>query len=114
MASNLSKQFILNQIGHWFLTPQNSYLGSNYGVDLYQYLHKPMTSQFADEIIAKMRADIPALKAVPDGELNIYSKNESFDTKIIYVEVSGLTLEFDLEKIDKRETREQPDLNILL
>lgn len=94
-------QFIFGQIDHWFKTPQNSYLGSNYGVDLYQYLHKPMTSQFANDIIAKMRQDIPVLQGVDDADLSIYAQDESFDTKVIHVVVKGMAMAFDLSNIQQ-------------
>ena len=99
MANAITTQFILGQIRHWLKTPQNHYLGSNYGIDLYQYLHKPMTTPMVDEIIAKMRADIPVLNAVSEEHLNIYAKNSGFDSKVIYIEVDGMVLEFDMDKI---------------
>ncbi|AUZ05268.2 hypothetical protein ADP71_17410 [Vitreoscilla sp. C1] len=105
MANQITAQFILGQINHWIHTPQNAYLGSNYGIDLYQYLHKPMTHQMADEIIAKMRADVPVLGSVAEDSLNIYSRNDGFDSKIIVIEVQGYALEFDLNHLAIKDTK---------
>ena len=58
-----------------------------------------MTTPMVDEIIAKMRADIPVLNAVSEEHLNIYAKNSGFDSKVIYIEVDGMVLEFDMDKI---------------
>lgn len=101
MSQPVSAKFILGQIHHWIHTPQNAYLGSNYGMDVYQYLHKPMTHQMADEIIAKMRADIPVLNGVAEDGLNIHARNDGFDSKIIVIEVYGYAFEVDLNRIGR-------------
>lgn len=80
--------FIISQIRHWLATPTNSYLGSNYGIDLKQYLHKPMTQFDADGIIRKMRNDIPILSFVSQDDLNVYAEDDGIDGKIIWIQLS--------------------------
>lgn len=77
--------FLFEQIDHWIGTPTNGYLGSNYGIDLKQYLHRPMSTDDANAIIVKMRQDIPALNSAPEGSLAIYIEDESFDVKHIHI-----------------------------
>ena len=93
------ENFIISQISHWIYTPQNAYLGSNYGVDLYQYLQSPLTTQVADEIVAKMRQDIPALASIADDELQIFTRTKHGDTLILIISVLGLAIEVDSDKL---------------
>lgn len=84
--------FVLAQIRHWLNTPANGYLGSDYGIDLKQYLHKPVSRFEADAIIEKMRADIPALALVADGLINIFSEYDDADGVRIWIQVSDKVL----------------------
>ena len=40
--TKVNSKFIWGQIDHWLDTLTNGYLGSDYGIDLKEYLHKPM------------------------------------------------------------------------
>lgn len=86
--AEINYSFIISQIRHWLATPSNSYLGSNYGIDLKQYLHKPMTQFDADGIIRKMRNDIPILSFVSQDDLNVYAEDDGIDGKIIWIQLS--------------------------
>ncbi|XDZ50213.1 hypothetical protein AB8Q18_08380 [Neisseriaceae bacterium CLB008] len=77
--------FLFGQIDHWMGTKQNGYLGSNYGVDFKQYLHRPMSTADANAIIAKMRQDIPALNSAPEGAVAVYIDDEKFDAKHLHI-----------------------------
>ena len=89
MANNtLNYDFIAGQLRHWLACPPNGYLGSDYGIDLKQYLHKPMSQFDADYIIAKMRADIPVLAMLPENAVNIYATNDSDDGKKIIIQIA--------------------------
>lgn len=86
---NIDINFIANQIDHWLSCLPNSYLGSDYGIDLKQYLHKPLSSFDADNILRKMRQDIPILSILSDDELNIYSVKNNSDQIDIFIEIKG-------------------------
>lgn len=92
--TNISSNFIWGQIEHWINTFTNGYLGSNYGIDLKQYLQKPLTTFNGDEIIAKMRADIPALMAISNDDLHIYFKKVPPDKILFYIMLSGAAKEY--------------------
>lgn len=81
--------FISTQIKHWLSCMPNGYLGSDYGIDLRQYLHKPISRFEADAIIAKMRVDIPILNILPENSINIYSIVEN-DQVNIYINVGEM------------------------
>ena len=80
--------FLVGQVLHWLATPTNGYLGSDYGVDLRQYLHRPMSQFDADGIIAKMYADIPALALVGKGKVNVFVRDEGIDGKQIWIQLA--------------------------
>lgn len=89
MANNtINYEFITAQLRHWLSCPPNGYLGSDYGIDLKKYLHKPMSQFDADYIIAKMRADIPVLKMLPINSVNIYVIDDHDDGKKIIIQVA--------------------------
>ena len=94
--ATVTADFISGQINHWISTPQNSYLGSNYGIDLKQYLHKSINEFDGDAIIAKMRHDIPVLQSIGSNNLNIYFQKKSFDKICFYIDVNGLIREFEI------------------
>lgn len=83
----INYDFVAAQLAHWLACPPNGYLGSDYGIDLKQYLHKPMSTFDADKIIAKMKIDIPILALLPENSINIYMENQNDDSKIIYIQV---------------------------
>lgn len=83
--------FITKQINHWISCPQNGYLGSDYGIDLRQYLQKPISTFDANRIIEKMINDIPILSTLPRNIINIYSTSND-DTVEIFISVGNLSI----------------------
>ncbi len=84
----INYEFIAKQLAHWLNCPPNGYLGSDYGIDLKQYLHKPMNTFEADKIIAKMRVDIPVLSLLPENSINILIQDIDDDGKRILIQVA--------------------------
>ena len=84
----INYEFIERQLSHWLNCPTNGYLGSDYGIDLKQYLYKPMNTFDANSIIAKMRADIPVLSLLPESAVNIFVDDLGNDGKRIYIQVA--------------------------
>jgi hypothetical protein len=54
---------IQGMISHWLRTPENGYLGSNYGYRdrIIRIVQEPYNESSAQDIIVKMQQDIPAL-----------------------------------------------------
>lgn len=92
--TKVTSNFIWQQIEHWINTLTNGYLGSNYGIDLKQYLQKPIGAFDGDEIIAKMRSDIPVLSAIDNSNLHIYFKKEPPDKVLFYIMLNGAAKEY--------------------
>lgn len=80
-------------VRHWLNTPAGSYLGSDYGSNLSDFLQQPLSSGLADGVIAKMRVDIPVLQSLPAGSVNIYSLQKSPDRVDFLIEVAGQTID---------------------
>lgn len=80
--------FVLNQVQHWLATPANGYLGSDYGTDIQSYLFRPMDSFEGDEIIAKMKQDIPILQGASEGLINIFFESKGIDEKVLYIQIA--------------------------
>lgn len=92
--TKVTSKFIWQEIEHWINTLTNAYLGSNYGIDLKEYLQKPMGAFDGDEIIAKMRQDIPVLQAIDNNNLHIYFKKVSTDKILFYIQLNDGAKEY--------------------
>lgn len=80
-------------VEHCVGTPVGGYLGSDYGVDLKALLQTPMASGLADDLIAKIRADVPLLTQAPPGAINVYSQQIDIDQMAILLEVAGQSID---------------------
>lgn len=72
MSYQITQEEILSMVQHWLNTPVNSYLGSDYGFDKHALLFQPLTMAKADEMIAKLRKDVPVLSVLPVDAINLY------------------------------------------
>lgn len=89
MAQTLTPQDISDDVTHWLGCPPNGYLGSDYGSDVKSLLMMPMASPAADDLISKMRLDIPLLSLAPPGAVSVSSMDADIDKKVILIEVLG-------------------------
>ncbi|MBL8321031.1 MAG: hypothetical protein JNJ93_02070 [Acinetobacter sp.] len=83
---------IYAMLDHWFNSEINGYIGSEYGPDLNSLLLGPLDSPVANAFIAKMKNDLPILKQLSADELSLYSVNEGFETKVIYLKVGDVAI----------------------
>ena len=83
---------IYAMLDHWFNSEINGYIGSEYGPDLNSLLLGPLDSPVANAFIAKMKNDIPILKQLSADELSLYSVNEGFEAKVIYLKVGDVAI----------------------
>ena len=89
MLNENAKMFIVQQVVHWLSTPTHGYLGSNYGIDLYAELQKPLSEFDADGIINKMYADIPILANLPRDLINIHYQHDGIDDVKIFASIGS-------------------------
>lgn len=88
MAENrLSQQDIDQMIQHWLNTPVGTYLGSDYGFDKYALLFNPLSMSGADEMIAKLKRDIPLLALLDADAINFYKFDVPPDKVVIFLQV---------------------------
>lgn len=96
MASlTLESSDLERMIRHWLSTPPNGYLGSGYGSDPHSLLQQPNSSGLGDAFINKMIEDIPVLKQLPAGTVNVYFEQVSKDTKRLLIEVGSLVIPYE-------------------
>lgn len=91
----ISADDIFNMVKHWLHTPPNGYLGSGYGSDPHSLLQQPNSSGLADSFIDKMFEDLPALKTLPRGSVNVYFEQASKERKILHIQVANVTVPFE-------------------
>lgn len=91
MTAAVNSLEIMEMINHWIGTPVNGYLGSDYGCDLNSLLQLPISkvNQVADSLLDKLKKDVPILKALPAGSVNIFGQKvpETFDKYEIFITV---------------------------
>lgn len=95
MENEITQQDIEEWVRHWLSTPINTYLGSDYGFDKQVLLHTPLSENNANEMIAKLRRDVPVLSIVPDGEINIFSIPVPPDKLQIIIQIGNITVGID-------------------
>lgn len=88
---------IIGMIDHWLTTPVSGILGSDYGSNLYEYLHRPLGEMRLEEWLDKMRRDIPILTALPDEAVQVYFDTDGLQLSRVVVRVMNVELEPRLE-----------------
>ena len=88
----IDRNKILAMLDHWFNSEINGYFGSPYGPDLNSLLMGPLDSPVANEFINKMKQDIPILQQLSADQLALYSQNEGFETKVIYLKIGDVAI----------------------
>ncbi|MGY6771939.1 hypothetical protein [Gallibacterium sp. ZY190522] len=86
----ITSQEIEKMLRHWLNTPVNTYLGSSYGFDKNTLLFTPLSMNKADEMIAKLKHDIPLFSGV---NVNMFSVPIPPDKLQIFIQVGDVTVE---------------------
>lgn len=77
-------------VRHWLNTPAGSYLGSSYGSNLKDMLQRPILESGMDEVIAKLKEDIPILSVLGSGAVNVLAyEGARIDSLELVIEVAG-------------------------
>lgn len=79
-------------IEHWLNTPPNGYFGQSYGADIRNMLLRELSSDNADALLKKLRADIPLLDQLNDDQLSINTATQDFDKLHIYLRVGNIAI----------------------
>lgn len=88
----LNSDDINNILEHWLGTPANSYRGSRYGEKNNRILFKEMSADVANEILDKLKEDVPIFTSFDSNVLQIYSEDIGHDKKRIYLSVGTLMI----------------------
>lgn len=89
--AEITQQDIDEMIRHWLHTPVGTFLGSDYGFDKHSLLFRPLTMSGYDEMIAKLKRDVPILSLMPQGTINFYQMPVPPDTEVIFLQVGDST-----------------------
>jgi hypothetical protein len=88
-AMEITGQDLQDMARHWLGTRPNGYLGSAYGSDLERLLQMPASAGLADQLIAKLRADISVMAQLSADQLFVGWYQEGADKLFLTLEVSG-------------------------
>ena len=92
----LTTEMIYSMVDHWLRTPPNGYFGHSYGSDPLSLLQKPHSEMLADAFIDKMLEDLPVLRSLPAGTVNVYKEQVSKDTARLIIQAGNVSIPFDL------------------
>lgn len=91
METQITQQDIDAMIRHWLATPVGTYVGSDYGFDKHALLFKPLSMSGYDEMIAKLKQDVPILSLLSPSAVNFYSFPLPPDKQVIFLQVGDST-----------------------
>lgn len=93
--SQLTSEHLFDMIAHWLNTPPNSILGETYGSDPLSLLQKPHSEGLADAFVDKMLEDLPFLRSLPAGSVNVYFEQINKDTKRLIIQAGSVIIPFE-------------------
>lgn len=105
----IDAQNIVEMIEHWLSTPPNGYFGQGYGADVRSMLLKELSADNADNLLKKLRADIPLLNQLSENQLSVTTLEADFDKLYVYLNVGGVNIELGEAQT---ETSEQDFYNV--
>lgn len=85
----ITGQDVQAMVRHWLGCPINGYLGSPYGSDIKAALQRPMSARDADELIDKLRTDVPIVGAAPPDSVNVFVEDRGIDRKNFLIQVGS-------------------------
>lgn len=85
---------IMKMIDHWLQTPQDGYLGSDYGNNLKEVLQTPHAAGLANAQVKKLIRDVPILSILPRSSINLYTVDVPPDKVYILIDVYGMQFTF--------------------
>lgn len=95
LALQEAKQIIV----HWLNTPVNGYYGQSYGADLNSLLLQPMTARTADQLLAKLKRDIPLLSNLNSDQLSVRELVLGHDKKQLFIALGDVYIPLEKTNI---------------
>ena len=97
MAGNtLNMLEVVDMVRHWLETPTGAYLGQSYGNDIKSLLQQPQNAALGDAFIEKLIADVPVLKSMPPGTVNVYLEPIGKERQRLIIDLAGTVVTSEL------------------
>lgn len=100
---------IKNMVEHWLATPPHGYFGQGYGADVRSMLLRELSADNADNLLKKLRLDIPILNQLSENQLSINTLADGFDKLYVYLNIGNINIELGEAKT---ETSNQDFYNV--
>ncbi len=94
--STITAADVQAMVTHWLSCPPNGYLGSGYGSGVQDLLQTALHGGGADELIAKMREDIPVLGMLPPEAVSIMLDPDGSECLRFTSQVADAAIPIDL------------------
>lgn len=85
----LTAKDLQGMVSHWLGCPPNGYLGSGYGSSVQDLVQSPLGGPEADQLINKLRADLPAVGALPESAVGVFAERDGPDRLTLFVQVGA-------------------------
>lgn len=90
-------------VNHWLDTPPNGYFGQSYGADVRNMLLRELSSDNADNLLKKLRRDIPLLAQFDDSQLSISTETHDFDKLYVYLFIGNIAIDLGEAKTENSD-----------
>ena len=81
----IDSKAVIDMVEHWLDTPPNGYFGQPYVADLRVMLLRELSADNADNLLEKLRRDIPLLSQFDETMLSIQTEESGFDKLHVYL-----------------------------
>ncbi|WP_352309087.1 hypothetical protein [Psychrobacter sp. W2-37-MNA-CIBAN-0211] len=96
----IDAQNVKSMVEHWLKTPPNGYFSSSYGADVRNLLLRDLSTDSANALLKKLRADIPLLSQFSDSQLKIVTEEKGHDSLYVYLLIGAIQLTLGESKIE--------------
>lgn len=90
-------------VEHWLNTPPNGYFGQSYGADVRNMLLRELSSDNADNLLKKLRQDIPLIDQLDDSQLSIDTETRDFDKLYVYLFIGNIAIDLGEAKTENSD-----------
>lgn len=90
-------------VNHWLSTPPNGYFGQSYGADVRNMLLRELSSDNADNLLKKLRQDIPLIAQLDDSQLSINTETRGFDKLYVYLFIGNIAIDLGEAKTENSD-----------
>ncbi len=94
---------IKTMVNHWLNTPPNGYFGQSYGADVRNMLLRELSSDNADNLLKKLRQDIPLIAQLDDSQISINTETRDFDKLYVYLFIGNIAIDLGEAKTENSD-----------